>query len=410
MRFRLEVIRADDLKHGNYRFGDHSLSLLGLSELWPYVEVTFGSRTRFSQHVKATSGTAVFGWTRYFKYDGFGQYCKFRVFDKKGVQATLRGDPLIGEAILPIAESAPQEGLLATFTLRNGGASAGRLTVRYKVTQSEDTESGLLGTAFGDTVRATSVEELMPGQSLLVTGDMPSGACALPACNVQNVGVGRGHDSAVSSDSCFGTPKAWTYQKAILTEVAGSTNAEVSVTRSESSDSFYSALEDPESDLETPAIPAERANISSVDAIVHSVSVKNLAPADSSPRTLHLRRCENVAETYIHAREQNNVSLLLSLFANNAVVAVPTLWGGVSTHRGLTNIETYFKDNPATPDIFRNWSHVGSDAMSGSGDSSATCVAQWSGEVYKFGAWRKLQADFAIDSDALITRVDLLRQ
>mmetsp|Transcript_113408 Transcript_113408/g.315750 ORF Transcript_113408/g.315750 Transcript_113408/m.315750 type:complete len:447 (+) Transcript_113408:58-1398(+) len=444
MELRMEVLHAQDLRNAEYRLGDLSCSLLGFGDMRPFVEVAFQSQRRSSCPVHARDGTAIFSWSARFDVGAEEERrCTFRVYDKKGAQTAIRGDPLIGEAVLPLVDRLAREGLVATFTLRNGRTSTGRLTVHYELSRRPSGRaaglcpgSALLGTAFGDDLicggrggaadEAAAQEALAPGQK-----------------SRRGSGGRGGH----------GTPE-------LPSRASSSTSLDQSLARSESSGSFHSAVEDLEDPEETArkagtegatedmtsepwarcghsgsaapattAAPAAAVHVTAATAVPAAVAPAASAreqrlpargraaagapqrqPLPGGPQQHH-RRCEGVAETYMKARLQNNLDLLRGLFARDAVLAVPTSLGGAVEHRGWRGIEAYLLNNPVKPGCFSGWAHAHTqDDGRLHQDGRETTVVRWTGQVYKLGCWHHLAADIAVDPrQLLIRRVDVLR-
>lgn len=154
MELWLEVMHAEELPVPENPF--HDLTCSGPKGLRPFVQVTFQSQSRQSKSVPSRGGVASFGWKAHFNITGEDRECRFCIYDKKG---KVRG-PLIGEAVLPLLELVPSNGLLTTFTLRNGRASTGRLTVLYELVQGRG--ESFVGNAFGDVVCGALGGELTP--------------------------------------------------------------------------------------------------------------------------------------------------------------------------------------------------------------------------------------------------------
>lgn len=381
MQLRLEVLHAQDLLNAEYRFGDLSCSFLGASDLRPFVEVAFQSQKQLSSPVHARGGTAVFGWSACFDLVEGDRNCTFRVYDKKGAQSAMRGDPLIGEAVLPLVDQVSTAGLLATFTLRNGRISTGQLTVHYEILHRSALltcpSSVLLGTAFGDVLCTGSTDELAPCQTLSAAFDALAGRS------------GTTHDG----------------QWAMEIPLKGAFNAivEHSLTRSESSDScdsFRSALEDPEFDTQ----------LVQGDTSAPGATTGQLAHESLPPLCLqHHQRCEQIVEKYVKARMENDLATLGRLIAHDAIVTLPKPMGGTARHCGWPNIEAHLKKNPSRPDRFRGWTHVHTTVAGPCEGSSETTVVSWSGKVYKLGCWLQLRVDVVVDSRLLIRQIDAAR-
>jgi len=362
------------------RFGDLSCTLLGINDLRPFIEITFQSQKRRSSPVHAKRGTAIFGWSTCFTLNGEDRNCVFRMYDKRGAQSALRGDPLIGSAVLPLVERLPSEGLVASFTLRKGRASTGQLTVHYELLPSKDAQLTpgrvLLGTAFGDVLCAGGADGLLPCRTLpAAAGFLAARHGGLNAAGAAGAAGLRSPDSG--SDGSLDDRLS-----------------ESGLARSDSCGSFCSALEDPEDAREAQAEAA-------------GGPAGRLQPP--SGLQLH-RRCEAAAEAYVHARMRNDVALLRSLLADTAVVAVPRgPLGGTTAHQGWGEVEAYLLANPARADCFRAWAHARTEVGGPCEGSPETTVVQWTGQVYKLGGWRRVRSNFIVDNSARIRRVDVAR-
>jgi len=90
MELKLEVLNAERLSDGQYRFGDFTIGLLGMKTLCPYVVAKLDQQTQQSNPVNATmsqqGASAVFEWTSSFEMRG-AELLTFRsLFRKVGRQ------------------------------------------------------------------------------------------------------------------------------------------------------------------------------------------------------------------------------------------------------------------------------------------------------------------------------------
>lgn len=397
MELRLEVLHATGLVGAEYRLGDLSCSLLGSSDLRPYVEVTFQSQVQCSCPVQSRDGAVVFGWSSRFDFNEqqSDRLCTFRVYDKRGAQSALRGDPLIGEAELPLLSQANRNGLVVTFKLRRQRATTGELAVHYEFSRRPEPGtalcpgSALLGTAFGDNM-------VCAGQ-VLEQKMMPCAIAEAPAGQKS-----RRLSAELLEQSGHLTPES---------TGTSSTSLDQGLARSESSGSFHSIEEE---ERGVPGNEDARENLPKAEdlpAHVPSACSPLKSTTSSAPSTPLRVKCEGVAETYINARLDNNLDLIRGLFARDAVVAVPTALGSAAEHRGWRGIEAYLLNNPAKPGCHSDWAyHSTQDTGHSKRGGPDVTVVRWTGKVYRVGFWHQVTAAIAVDPrQLLIRRVDLAR-
>jgi hypothetical protein len=138
--FRVKVLSASDLAKSNYRFGDFTKSLLCSSPRNIYVVVTFQERKQQSCAVATKDGNVNFGWTSLFSCHSLQEKDKlvFHVYDRRKLQAAIRGDPLIGIAEQPIVGPIKTSMQLTDLKLYNGSNCAGSINVGYMVSPVPD--------------------------------------------------------------------------------------------------------------------------------------------------------------------------------------------------------------------------------------------------------------------------------
>jgi hypothetical protein len=383
MELRLEVLHAQQLSSADYRFGDLNCSFLG-SDLRPFVEVTCQSQKQLSHPVHARGGTAIFGWNTCFDLEEGDPNCLFRVYDKKGAQTALWGDPLIGEAVLPLVKQISPKGLVATFTLRNGRASTGQLTVIYEVRQFDAQEPlcprgvALLGTAFGDVI--------CPGACL-------EGA---PQCC-----------QPFATDSCTATASV---------EAAGASNAlrdHGSSSRSSSSSScgsFRSALEEPENSsecLDGDAVGERREGVVSAKPVLSERSSSATASVPDRAAQ-HREDCEQIADRYATARIDNDIATLRGLCADDVILTLPKPLGGYLKVASWPKVEAHFLKYPAKAEEFRAWGRVQTqDPRAHGPPKGPETTVRLSGQIYKLGCWLQMKVDISVDSQLLIKKIDV---
>uniref|UniRef100_A0A7S4PYN4 C2 domain-containing protein n=1 Tax=Alexandrium monilatum TaxID=311494 RepID=A0A7S4PYN4_9DINO len=405
MELRLEVLHATGLAGAEYRLGDLSCSLLGLVELRPYIEVTFQTQTHCSCPVQARDGAVVFAWSARFNVEEGERLCTFRVYDKRGAQSALRGDPIVGEAVLPLADRAAREGLVATFKLRRQRATTGEITVHYELARRPG----------GDAA------ELKPGSALLGTALGQDVVCAgrgleqkvLPCTMANPQEAAAGQKGRGLSAEMLQTGR----QTPPLSRATSSTSMDHGLTRSESSDSFHSAVEDASEEVSGEAVSGGPPRAVAEDPVERRASSRSSVPTSTAPAggrggepDLRRQRCEVVADTYIKARFDNNLDLIRGLFARDAVVVVPTPLGSTAEHRGWRGIEAYLLNNPAKPGCFSDWAHSRTQDKRLRKGEPEIMVVRWTGKIYKLGFWHHVMADIAVDpKQLLIRRVSLER-
>eukprot|EP00746_Dinoflagellata_sp_MGD_P154428 gnl/MRDRNA2_/MRDRNA2_84801_c0_seq1.p1 gnl/MRDRNA2_/MRDRNA2_84801_c0~~gnl/MRDRNA2_/MRDRNA2_84801_c0_seq1.p1 ORF type:complete len:917 (+),score=181.98 gnl/MRDRNA2_/MRDRNA2_84801_c0_seq1:90-2840(+) len=150
-RIQVEILTAENLGSAEYRVGDFTTSLFGgKQKLSPYVEVKYGleqAQTRMLQG--QSSGQLHFGEVLSFPCRSNhrdGQILEFSIFDARGVQAMVRGDPMIGKASLEIAEDAfSGSAQRQTLQLLRDGEEKGTLTVRVGVLAPQIAYTALQG-------------------------------------------------------------------------------------------------------------------------------------------------------------------------------------------------------------------------------------------------------------------------
>lgn len=318
--------------------------------LKPAVEVTFQAQVLRSPAVSARRNAAAFSWKAFFGI-GKGDPCIcFRVYDQ--TPGALICDQLIGDAVLPLLEVCPSDGLLFTCSLRKHGQTTGQIAVHYQLatTRGPLCPNLLVSNAFGETVCTNT----------LLDGYHEAGEaspCTAKSSELHLGGLAASRNSCRSSSS--------------------------DRSNCGSDDGFESALEE--------------------------VGATSPTSQGTSPTAAQQRQiCERIANSYIQARMQNDLGSLQKILSRDAVVAVPRPLGGSTQHRGWNEIEAYFKNNPAAPDSFREWTHASTeDEIDAEGISKATAV-RWVGKLYKYGLWHQVQCDFLVDSMYLIRRVSIV--
>lgn len=138
-RIQVEILTAENLGNAEYRVGDFTTSLFGgKQKLSPYIEVKYGLEHAQTRVLKGqSSGQVDFGEVLSFPCRSnhpAGQTVEFSIFDARGVQAMIRGDPMIGKASLEITEDAfSGSAQRQTLHLVRNGEEKGTLTVRVGV-------------------------------------------------------------------------------------------------------------------------------------------------------------------------------------------------------------------------------------------------------------------------------------
>ena len=127
------MLSANNLGDAEYRFGDLTKSMFGEKKQRVYVQVEPVFPRRFpaqqTRVVEARGGAAAWGESlRFALREGEAAPAQTRhtlqVFDARGVQASLRGDPLIGEAQVSFSgESGAQQWV----TLQRKGKQRGKV-------------------------------------------------------------------------------------------------------------------------------------------------------------------------------------------------------------------------------------------------------------------------------------------
>jgi len=380
MELRLEVLHAQQLLSAEYRFGDLSCSFLG-SDLRPFVEVTCQSQKQLSHPVHARGGTAIFGWNTCFDLEEEDPNCLFRVYDKKGAQTALRGDPLIGEAVLPLVKQISSKGLIATFTLRNGRASTGQLTVIYEVRRPNAQGPlcprgvALLGTAFGDVV--------CPGACLEGVSH-----CCQP----------------FAKDSCAATASA---EAAGACTALGGHGSSLRSNSSSSCGSFRSALEEPESSSELLQCGGGGEDVVSAREVLSERSSSATASV-AEKAAKHRQHCEQIADRYATARIDNDIATLRGLCADDVVLTLPKPLGGVLKVASWPSVEAHFLKYPAKAEEFRAWAHVQTQDPRAHGlRNGSETIVRMGGQIYKLGCWLQMRVDISVDSKLLIKKIDV---
>lgn len=131
---RVEVASASEVGDPEYRIGDIAIGALGKNALNAYVEVALGAGSQ-----KTTVGTAC---SRDVDFSGEEMVFAFagepaitvKLWDKRTVQAAMRGDPLIGEGSL-LLPSELRDGRQQTdvVDLARNGKPMGSVQLRYRM-------------------------------------------------------------------------------------------------------------------------------------------------------------------------------------------------------------------------------------------------------------------------------------
>jgi hypothetical protein len=137
----VKVLSVSDLAKSDYRVGDITKSLLCSSSWNPYVVVTFQEQQQQSCAVTSKDGNVCFDWTSLFSCHSLQEEDKlvFRVYDRRGLQAAIRGDPLIGMAEKPIVGPINTSMELTEIKLYNGSKFAGSMNIGYRFSPVPDT-------------------------------------------------------------------------------------------------------------------------------------------------------------------------------------------------------------------------------------------------------------------------------
>lgn len=141
---RIEVLQVANLGDPEYRFGDLTSGLLvGSGPSVVYVELSLGSRTVPTASVNIPRGckNAAFWDERHLFVHRGEQDLHIQVRDKRGVQAALRGDPMIGEATvhLDLSDGLPHS---EAVELVRGDRPAGVLMLQYQLCAGVESASG----------------------------------------------------------------------------------------------------------------------------------------------------------------------------------------------------------------------------------------------------------------------------
>lgn len=353
MELKLEVLNAEGLADGEYRFGDLTSGFLGRKELNPYVVVKLNQQSQQSSPIKATASeqgaSGAFKWKTLFEVSGGPEQLTFQVFDKKGIQAIFRGDPLIGEATLALPQTLTPNSIDAAVTLKsgNGEKDTGRLHIRY----------GLVGSLGSD--GTSQWLESHPGERF----DSSFQAPPCPVISMASQDETLMTDRPVHVDS---SQESWT----LLT----TTNPAPALERTDSWESFKSAEDGAEEE-----------------------GAANAAAKQS----------EAVAKRYMEARMSNDLKTLKDLLSSACIIQLEKPWGGSASYRGWDECKVYYNDHKAEPGKnFKHWRHSETEVSSPAGSYSTTVVI-WVGQVYKFG-WRSVQSSITVDSQNQIVRIHLV--
>lgn len=131
---RVEVASASEVGDPEYRLGDIAIGAFGKNALNAYAEVALGSGSQ-----KTTAGTACgrdvdfSGEEMVFAFAG-EPAITVKLWDKRNVQAAVRGDPLIGEGSLLLpAELRDGRQQTDVVDLARNGKPMGSVQLRYKM-------------------------------------------------------------------------------------------------------------------------------------------------------------------------------------------------------------------------------------------------------------------------------------
>jgi len=95
---QVEIQWATELQDSEFRLFDPFRKLAGDNQLNPYAVISCGDITFSTDVKKAVSGRADFCKLLTFAFPLKANVLDIKVYDKRGMQAAMRGDPLIGEA------------------------------------------------------------------------------------------------------------------------------------------------------------------------------------------------------------------------------------------------------------------------------------------------------------------------
>lgn len=136
---RVEVLAASDLRQPEYRLGDGAVGLLkGAEKLLAnvYVQLQVGMRKVVTEPAENSQGersVGFFGERFLFAY-AFERSMTVRVFDRRGMQAMFRGDPVIGEGELALgADATDCLPRWADVPIQRGSREAGSVSLRYQL-------------------------------------------------------------------------------------------------------------------------------------------------------------------------------------------------------------------------------------------------------------------------------------
>mmetsp|Transcript_86350 Transcript_86350/g.252701 ORF Transcript_86350/g.252701 Transcript_86350/m.252701 type:complete len:785 (+) Transcript_86350:62-2416(+) len=149
----VEILSVASLGSPQYRLGDLTGGLVrtasgSSARRCPYVEVVFGAARAQTRVVRDVKDSADFGECLALPCPESAlasrQAVQVSVFDARGVQSAIRGDPLIGQASLALSEVDLGEPKAWTLQLSRGDRSnQGKLHLRIGITASEGDYSAL---------------------------------------------------------------------------------------------------------------------------------------------------------------------------------------------------------------------------------------------------------------------------
>eukprot|EP00929_Paragymnodinium_shiwhaense_P107355 TRINITY_DN73450_c0_g1_i1.p1 TRINITY_DN73450_c0_g1~~TRINITY_DN73450_c0_g1_i1.p1 ORF type:complete len:616 (-),score=96.06 TRINITY_DN73450_c0_g1_i1:43-1890(-) len=174
---RVDVLEAFDLSNAEYRLFDHSASLVrgGSSLTEVYVELQVGARKVTTLPVKANGGNSVsFAAERHLLPVTSDDVIMVTVRDKRGLQALLRGDPLIGEGRLSPGPEAVDGKLRShEVQLLRSEKPVGKVSLRYCTLrcEPEDSASTAATTTSAAAAAATSTPAALPPAALMAAHD-----------------------------------------------------------------------------------------------------------------------------------------------------------------------------------------------------------------------------------------------
>lgn len=362
--------------------------------LRPSVEVTFQAQAVRSPMANVRKNTAAFGWKSVFAAGIGDPRISIRVYNQIGrlpsaKDALVGADWLIGETELPLLATVPPEGLLFTCTLRKENRSTGRVAIHYEMAARHPVLGGrhppagsfLVGNAFGETV--CTAESLSPCQAL------SSARCST-----------AGPGATVAAPASTNIPEL---QLGSLTSVAAGPTLLAGMMHRQAGSSCRSSSTDSSSSDNSKRVSED--GFESAVEEMDSPTSKERLPSDAQG----LQISERVAERYIRARMQNDIFSLQQILARDAVITVPRPLGGSTQHSGWDEIEAYLKSNRASPNSFREWTHVSTEDSTGPDGASKATVVRWVGKLYKYGLWQQVHCDFLIDSGYLVRRVSIAK-